>query len=408
VHVRVTSLFNRLLALPGTSVVGVRFVADGVEVDIRLRSGRLRCPCGFSTRAGYDRSRRRWRHIDLAAAKLWLVAVIRRLDCPNCGVRTEDVPWARPGARHTRDFEDTVTWLAQRTDKTTISRLLRCSWEAVANIVTRVVANHLDDRRLDRLYRIGVDEVCYRHPGQYLSVVGDHDRRRVVWVAPGRDKAALASFYDALGPEGRAGLQAVSMDMSAAYTNATAQAVPHAVICCDPFHVIQWANRALDAVYSAETAGRARLELAPRQRRQLRWNLRTGAERLTPDRARAVNQLRRSANRLYRAWQLKEQLRDLYRNVAPEHAYRYLTAWCTAARRSRIPAFTNLAATIDVRRAEITAALQHGLSNGLIEGINSKIRLINARGYGHHSPQALTAMIYLCLGGINIQLPTQR
>lgn len=405
---RVASLFNRLLALPGTWVSGVRFVADGIEVDVRLRSRWLRCPCGFTARAGYDRSRRRWRHIDLAAAKLWLVADIRRLDCPNCGVRTEQVPWARPGARHTRDFEDTVTWLAQRTDKTTISRLLRCSWEAVSRIVTRVVADHLDDRRLDRLYRIGVDEVCYRHPGQYLSVVGDHDRRRVVWVAPGRDKAALSSFYDALGPDRRAGLQAVSMDMSSAYTGATAEHVPNAVICCDPFHVIQWANRALDAVYSAETAGRARLELTPRQRRQLRWNLRTGAERLTPARTRAINQLRRSANRLYRAWQLKEQLRDLYRTVAPDHAYRYLTAWCTAARRSRLPAFTNLAATIHARRTEITAALQQGLSNGLIEGINSKIRLINARGYGHHSPQALTAMIYLCLGGITIQLPTQR
>jgi len=406
--VRVASLFNRLLALPGTSVTGVRFVPGGIEVDVRLRSGRLRCPCGFSSRAGYDRSRRRWRHVDLAAARLWLVADIRRLDCPNCGVRTELVPWARPGARHTRDFEDTVTWLAQRTDKTTISRLLRCSWETVAAIVTRVVADHLDDRRLDRLYRIGVDEVCYRHPGQYLTVVGDHDQRRVVWVAPGRDKAALNSFYHALGPDRRAGLQAVSMDMSAAYTGATADQVPHAVICCDPFHVIQWANRALDAVYSAETAGRARLELAPRQRRQLRWNLRTGAERLSPDRTRAINQLRRSARRLYRAWQLKEQLRDLYRTVPPEHAYHYLTTWCTAARRSRIPAFTNLAATIQARRTEITAALQQGLSNGLNEGINSKIRLINARGYGHHSPQTLTAMIYLCLGGINIQLPTQR
>jgi transposase len=172
VHVRVTSLFNRLLALPGTSVTGVRFVADGIEVDIRLRSRRLRCPCGFTSRAGYDRSRRRWRHIDLAAAKLWLVADIRRLDCPGCGVRTEDVPWARPHARHTRDFEDTVTWLAQRTDKTTISRLMRCSWETVAAIVTRVVADHLDDRRLDRLYRIGVDEVYG---------VCDHESDRCAW-----------------------------------------------------------------------------------------------------------------------------------------------------------------------------------------------------------------------------------
>ena len=72
------------------------------------------------------------------------------------------MPWARPGARFTRDVEDVVAWLAQRTDKTTITRLLRCSWEAVAGIVTRVVTDHIDDARLDGLYRIGVDEVSYR------------------------------------------------------------------------------------------------------------------------------------------------------------------------------------------------------------------------------------------------------
>jgi transposase len=99
---------------------------------------------------------RRWRHLDLGAARLYLEAEIRRLACRRCQrVRTETVPWARPGARFTRDFEDVVAYLAQRTDKTTITRLLRCSWEAVAAIVVRVVAAHLDDARLDGLYRIG-------------------------------------------------------------------------------------------------------------------------------------------------------------------------------------------------------------------------------------------------------------
>ncbi|MDP9823640.1 transposase [Nocardioides massiliensis] len=132
-------------------------------VDLVRRAKRLRCPCGWSTRAVYDRSTRSWRGLDLGAAKLILRAEIRRLSCRRCGrVRTEDVPWARPGARFTRDFEDVVVWLAQRMDQTAITRLLRCSWEAVANIVGRVVADQFDDARLDEVYRIGVDEVSYR------------------------------------------------------------------------------------------------------------------------------------------------------------------------------------------------------------------------------------------------------
>ena len=160
---RATPHSTRCSAIPGANVVGVQFTPTGIVVALRRRARRLGCPCGWSTRAVYDHSTRRWRHLDLGAARLFLEAEIRRLACRRCRrVRTETVPWARPGARFTRDVEDVVAWLAQRTDKTTITRLLRCSWEAVAGIVTRVVTDHIDDARLDGLYRIGVDEVSYR------------------------------------------------------------------------------------------------------------------------------------------------------------------------------------------------------------------------------------------------------
>jgi len=159
-RVRATTAFNKMLAVPGADVVGVTFTPEGIEVDLRRRARRLSCPCGWSTRAVYDRSVRRWRGLDLGTARLFLRAEIRRLDCRSCGrIRTESVPWARPNARFTRDFEDVVGWLAQRMDKTAVSRLLRTSWEAVAAIVVRVVAEHLDPARLAELYRIGVDEV---------------------------------------------------------------------------------------------------------------------------------------------------------------------------------------------------------------------------------------------------------
>jgi transposase len=144
--VRVTTAFNLMLAIPGAWVASVTFTPEGVVVGLRRRRCRPRCPCGWKGRAVYDRSIRRWRHLDLGAVKLFVEAEIRRLHCRRCGrVRTEEVPWARPRARHTRDFEDVVAWLAQRTDKTTVTRLLRCSWEAVAAIVARVVVDHVND-----------------------------------------------------------------------------------------------------------------------------------------------------------------------------------------------------------------------------------------------------------------------
>ncbi|MCV7218617.1 transposase family protein, partial [Mycobacterium crocinum] len=121
---RVSTAFNRLLQIPGATVTEVAIGDGDIEVHLRPRARLLRCPCGKRVRAVYDRRRRRWRHLDLARCRLWLVYDIRRLNCPDCGVLTEELPWARPGARHTRDFEDMVLWLAQRTDRTSVSTLM--------------------------------------------------------------------------------------------------------------------------------------------------------------------------------------------------------------------------------------------------------------------------------------------
>ena len=201
---RVTTAFNKMLGLVGASVASVDLHTRGsrgraasaagqaplpVRVEDLGRSTTARCAAGGT-----------W---TWARRRCVLEAEIVRIDCRRCGrVRTEEVPWARPRARHSRDFQDVVCWLAQRTDKTTISRLMRIDWEAVAKIVVDVVAEAIDDTRLDDLYRIGVDEVCYRKGHRYLTVVADHDREgAVVWVGEGKDHGVLEAFYDELGDE---------------------------------------------------------------------------------------------------------------------------------------------------------------------------------------------------------------
>ena len=143
-----STAFNRLLQIPGAWVTDVVIGERDVDVTLRPRARLVTCPCGMLSSAVHDRRRRRWRHLDLGAHRLWLVYEIRRLECPDCGVRTEELPWARPGARHTRDFEDTVLWLAQRTDRTSVATLMRCGWETVTAIINHGVAELLDTRRL--------------------------------------------------------------------------------------------------------------------------------------------------------------------------------------------------------------------------------------------------------------------
>lgn len=245
---RVTTAFNKILAIPGAWVASVVFAPEGVIVRLRRRRRRPMCPCGWKGRAIHDRSTRRWRHLDLGAVKLFLEAEIRRIHCRRCDrVRTETVDWARPSARHTRDFEDVVAWLCQHTDKTTVTKLLRTSWETVAGIVGRVVAEHVDSRRLEDIYRIGVDEVSWRKGHRYLTVVADHDRDgAVIWAGEGHDHKTLERFYDELGEHGCAQLQAVSLDMGGAYEKATNLRASQARQCVDPFHLVKLANEAVD------------------------------------------------------------------------------------------------------------------------------------------------------------------
>jgi transposase len=121
-----------------------------------------------------------------------------------------------------------------------------------------------------------------------------------------------------------------------------------------------------------------------------------------------LHELRRSNSVLHRCWQLKEGLRDLYRLADPLDAATHLDWWLAWARRSRIPAFVSWSKTVRANRERILAAVDLGLSNSKLDGLNSKIRLINHRGYRHHSAAAIIAMIYLCCGGLTITLPTER
>ena len=129
---RVTTAFNRMLRLPGASVIDVCFGAEGVIVTVRLRRRRRVCSgCGQLGGHIHGRRLKRWRHLDLGANRCLIECELRRLWCPDCGARYEAVPWARAGSRYTRDFEDVVAWLAQQMAKTPIAGLLRIAWDTV-------------------------------------------------------------------------------------------------------------------------------------------------------------------------------------------------------------------------------------------------------------------------------------
>lgn len=404
---RITTLFRKLLGVIRLFVDGVVFDVDGLSVQVRPRWKMPRCGECRQLAPGYDHSEpRRWKHLPWGRNTIWLAYTPRRVNCPRCGVRTEYVPWAPHKSRFTWDFEELVAYLAQITDKTHVSRLMGISWEAVDAIVERVVARRLDPGRLDGLAFIGVDEFSYRKRHRYVTVVVDHARQRVVWAAKGRSAETLKSFFDLLGPERVKQIAYVTMDMSGGYIKAVQDAIPDAdkKIVFDRFHVQRLASDAVDEVRRSMMRLVQGTEEA-RAIKHTRFVLLKKPSSLTKDEKTRLSEVQRSNQRLYRAYLLKETLASALNYRQPKRAEDALHDWLSWASRSRLPAFVRAARTIRKYFDGVIGYVRTRLTNGLVEGINTRLRMIARRAFGFHSAAALIAMLFLTNGGIQLEPP---
>jgi transposase len=406
--VRVTTAFNRMLALSGAWVRDVAFGSEGVIVTVVLSAKKPVCSgCGARGLKIKDHREKSWRHLDLGASRCLIECRLRRLYCPGCGDVYEAVPWARAGSPYTREFEQLVAFLAQQMAQTPVARLMRIAWRSVGKILERVVADKLDQGRLDGLVFIGVDEVSHGSDRQFLTCVADHLKPRIVWAASGRNAATLQGFFSSLSDEQKASIKAVSIDMSAGYENAirAKEGVPHAQVVFDPFHVVALGSKATDQVRRAEynKHGRSGSE-AGKWIKGLRYSLLKDPTKQSTEQLLRLAEVQQTNKRMFRAALLYGELRYLYK-VPKDQAEERLDAWLAWASRSRLKPFVRLGRTIRKHKQGVLAAIELGLSNGRLEALNSKVRLLSHRAYGFHSADALIAIIYLCCAGIEIALP---
>lgn len=357
----------------------------------------------------YDRGRRRrWRSLDDGLLAVFLEADLPRVTCAVHGVVMAAVPWARHGAGHTLAFDEMVAWFVVGASKKLIAELWRINWHTVGAVVERVMAERdgQDGDRLAGVARIGIDEVRFAKGQRYLTVVVDHGTGRLLYVVEGRSKKTVHGFFGLLGKERCDGLTHISADGAERIATVVAGRAPNAALCLDPFHVVKWAGDALDEVRRQvwNDARRAGMNDHAKQLEDSRYALWKKPGNLTGKQELKLALIAEVNKPLYRAYLLKEQLRAVFAPGGPERVH-LLDAWLAWASRSRLKPFVKLARTIRARRAGIRNALAFKLSNGRVESMNQKIRLIIRRAYGFRSVPALRAMILLCLAGYARPLP---
>ena len=395
-----------------TVIDGVEFEdeSESIVVSVRPRKGATR-RCGQCQRRcpRYDlgEGRRRWRGPDLGLLRSFLEADAPRVTCREHGVVVASVPWARHGARHTRVFEDTVAWMATRTSKSTLEVLLRIAWRTVGAIVARVVAEGFAARDpLQGLRRIGIDEISYKKGHRYITIVVDHDTGRLVWAAPGRDRKTLNTFFTALGESRCAAVTHVSADAAQWIADEVTLHCPSAIRCADPFHIVAWAGDALDQVRrdTWNAARKGGMSVHARDLKGARYALWKNPENLTSRQQAKLAWVAKVNHQLFRAYLLKEQLREVFALKGTE-GKQLLDSWLGWAQRCRIPSFVELGRRISKHREAIDATLDHRLSNGLVESTNTKVRLLTRIAFGFKSPEAMIALAMLNLGGYCPPLP---
>lgn len=427
-------LWAKLLGCENTVIEDVDWERDddggvggpGLRLVVHVRPHkRLAHRCGIcgNRRPRYDsgRGRRRWRALDLGTVRAYLEADAPRVSCPAHGVITAAVPWARHGAAHTRFFDNQVAWLAGVCSKTTITALMRISWRTVGTIIARVAGETAAATdRFAGLRRIGIDEISYKRGHKYLVVVVDHDTGLLIWAAPGREAATVHAFFDELGEQRCRLLTHLSADGADWIAGPAAARAPQAVLCADPFHVVSWATGALDEVRREvwRTARRAGGITPVRHRSRMirlssgdakslarvRYALWKNPENLTGSQQAKLAWIEKTHPYLWRAYLLKEGLRTAFK-LKGEEGKHALSRWLSWAARCRIPEFTALGKKIRNHLPSIHATLDHGLSNGLTESVNTKIRVLTRISYGFHKPAALIALAMLALGGLRPPLP---
>ena len=340
--------------------------------------------------------------------------------------------------------------------------MLRIDWDTVGRIVKRVCDAELDPSRLRDLYDIGIDEVSWKRQHKYLTLVVDHQRRQVVWGCEGSGQAAADAFFSELDPPpqnvaapehakqppelpepaimvpfgpcptvpaglgipdawlapglelepvifARAGLlRAVSMDMAPGYAKSVREHAPQAIVCIDPYHVVQLANQALDEVRRAYWNELRSLgdQDAAKRFKDSRWCLLKKPDKLTDEQATTLTPIKAAGGEVWRAYTLKEAVRGIFEpGLSIEDVEVLIKRLLSRLARNRLEPFIRLGKTIRKHHDGILAAIRLGINQGRTEALNNKARLITRRAYGFHSAKAALALVLLTCGPITLHLP---
>lgn len=407
-EVLIETFIRKQLRLKAHAVTKVEETDECMRVYIdRLGKRLLRCGvCRQRCQEVHDiRKERVWRDLSMRKLPLKLLYRPRRVECPRCGVRVEDFPWAEPWARVTTALSNAVAVLARELSWKGTAREYGLNWKSVATIVKRAVDYGLKHRARPPVHVIGIDEVSRRKGQVYLTVVYDLERRVLLWVGDDRTEEAVRPFFtQEMGTRRCRTLRVVCMDMWAPYAKLVRDHAVNAQILFDRFHIVKHLHEAVEAARRdlwRQLTSKERVTF-----KGTRWLLLKNPWNLNNQQKERLSTLVRWNSPLVRAWYLKESFQLFWTYKQPWRAKQLLLKWMTSAMRSKLEPFKKFVGMLRSHLEGVLAWTETRLSNGAVEGMNNKIKSISHRSFGFRSATNFIAAIYHCCA--RLPLPVER
>src|SRR3954449_10602969 len=378
-----TSLLYHAFGTRGYLYVRTAYTEGQVIFTIRQEPQHCRCSaCGAGDVISRGHVERRFRSLPIGSRATSLVLPIPRVECRACGlVRQVDVAFAAPRRTYTKAFERYVRELSRRMTIRDVAAHLGVGWDLVKDVQKRDLSRRYARPKLKHLRRIAIDEIAVAKGHRYMTLVMDLDSGAVVFVGDGKGADALKPFWKRLRPSG-AKVEAVAMDMSAAYRGAVSTHLKKAVIVFDHFHVIKLFNDKLSGLrrslyHRAEADQKKVLKGA-------RWLLLKNPENLNAEKdekARLKEAL--ALNKpLATASYLKEDLRRFWEQPGKRFATAFLNDWLRQAEASGVRMLQQMAKTLAAHRSGLLAYYDAMITSGPMEGTNNKIKTMKRQAYG--------------------------
>ena len=387
----------------------VRFVVEEGErfVEVTVvprRNSQAICSCCGERAPLYDRLEgRRFEFIPLWGYRVFLLYVMRRVQCAQCGVKVEQVPWASGKRELTDTYQQFLAHWAKKLSWKEVAISFRTSWEKVFQAVETVVQWGLEHRDLSGITALGVDEIAWRKGHNYLTMVYQIDagNTRLLWVGKERTVKTLLRFFRFFGKERSQALQYVCSDMWKPYLKVIQKKAGQAVHILDRYHIVAKLNEAIDKVRAAEHRQMQTDGYEPLLK-NARWCLLKRPENLTEKQEAKLKDLLQYNLKSVRAYLLKEDFTGFWDYVSPAWAEQFLDRWCTRVMRSRIEPMKKVAKTIRRHKPLILNwfKAKKAFSSGIVEGLNNKAKVTTRNAYGFRTYRGAEIALYHALGNL--------